>query len=355
MGGHMKSSACETEAIFAELQKIMKLLPRKQQLELACHIEYCLRELKHLIAEAPTGVGKTIAYLIPAILLSLKTKKKVIISTSSKTLQKQLVDVDLPNLQKILPFEFLLSLGSDNYICDSRMSQGHQLGFFGNSDDIDALEKIAVLRRKNPEATFLDCEFSVPDSLKKRICRDSHACSSKCQLKESCTYMMTAKKYRDAHILVTNHHKTLHLLKNSSKKLDDTEAIIFDECHNLEDTATIVFSNDISGKDVITAIKELYDQRSEGGLLGRVRVSRELKDAAIKAIRSVVERIYELHETAIHTLKDIGQDLADEDLECLKQLQSSLIHLSSILQKCKVDLLIQYSAQFVIFHEHSPV
>ena len=92
----MKMAVCESEAILAELRKIIKLMPRQQQIELACYIEYCFLNAHHLIAEAPTGVGKTLAYLIPAILLALRSNKKVIISTSSKALQKQLVEEDLP-------------------------------------------------------------------------------------------------------------------------------------------------------------------------------------------------------------------------------------------------------------------
>lgn len=341
----MKLDTCETEAIFEKLQKIMNLMPRNQQLELACYIEHCLREKKHLIAEAPTGVGKTFAYLIPAILFALKTKKKVIISTSGKTLQKQLADEDLPKLQQILPLVFSLGLGSENYICDLRMSQGFQLGLFGTSEDLSVLEKLAALRRANREATFLDCEFHVPKSLKQRICRDSHACVAKCHLKPQCAYLLTALKNRDAHIIVTNHYKTLHLIKNGSRNLDNVGAIVFDECHNLEETATAVFGERLESRDVVMAIKELYDERSRSGVLSKARLPHDQRDASSKAVRTVMERLYDLHEVA----KNEDQNLSEADAESLKELQSSFMMLDNLLQKSKVDVLQLHAARLADF------
>lgn len=341
----MERSDCETEAIFDELGKKFKLMPRKQQMELACHIEYCLQSKKHIIAEAATGVGKTFAYLIPAILLALKTGKKVIISTSGKTLQKQLVDLDLPKLRQIIPFEFSLSLGSENYFCDLRLSQGLQLGLFDTNKDVAVLENIAGLRRKNPEATILDCEFKVPETMMQGISRDANICTAKCLSAKRCAYMMAARKHRNAHVLVANHHKTLHLIKNSSKSLDNVAAIIFDECHNLAETATVVFSDSITSKDVMTTLKDLYYQRQESGILTKLRMSREQQNAQIKAVKAVVERIYLLHETG----KNTEQDVRDLDIECLKEVQSSLVQLGNILQRAKVDVLAPYIVRIANF------
>ena len=112
--------------IFSEnglLSKSRNFEFRPQQQEMAIGVARALEEERHLVVEAGTGVGKSLAYLVPSILYALEQKKKAIISTQTINLQDQLIYKDLPILQKILPVEFEAALmkGRQNYLCPRRL------------------------------------------------------------------------------------------------------------------------------------------------------------------------------------------------------------------------------------------
>src|SRR3954462_185720 len=101
---------------------------RPQQQEMAVAVAEALEEERHLVVEAGTGVGKSLAYLVPAILYALDQKKKAIISTHTINLQEQLLYKDIPILQKVLPVEFDAALmkGRQNYVCPLRLERALQ-------------------------------------------------------------------------------------------------------------------------------------------------------------------------------------------------------------------------------------
>src|ERR1700710_2045121 len=98
---------------------------RPQQMEMACAVESALSEKSHLMVEAGTGVGKSFAYLLPAIDYAVKNKKRIVISTHTISLQEQLMDKDIPLLQSVYPDEFsaVLVKGRGNYLCRRRLDQ----------------------------------------------------------------------------------------------------------------------------------------------------------------------------------------------------------------------------------------
>src|SRR3954470_20682510 len=101
---------------------------RPQQQEMAVAVAEALEEERHLVVEAGTGVGKSLAYLVPAILFALEQKKKAIISTHTINLQEQLLYKDIPILEKVLPVEFKAALmkGRQNYVCPHRLQRALQ-------------------------------------------------------------------------------------------------------------------------------------------------------------------------------------------------------------------------------------
>src|SRR5450755_527399 len=103
---------------------------RPQQQDMAVAVARALEEERHLVVEAGTGVGKSIAYLAPAILFAIREKKKAVISTHTINLQEQLVHKDIPILKKILPIEFEAALlkGRHNYLCPRRLERALQQG-----------------------------------------------------------------------------------------------------------------------------------------------------------------------------------------------------------------------------------
>src|SRR5712664_1724836 len=118
-------------AFFSEhgpLSKAKNFEFRLQQQEMAAAVATALEEKRHLVVEAGTGVGKSLAYLRPAILLAIEQHKKAIVSTHTINLQEQLLDKDIPILKKVLPIEFEAALmkGRQNYLCPRRLERALQ-------------------------------------------------------------------------------------------------------------------------------------------------------------------------------------------------------------------------------------
>src|SRR5438034_7050628 len=116
---------------------------RPEQLEMAAAVERAFREGHHLLVEAGTGVGKSFAYLLPAIDWAVKNKKRIVISTHTISLQEQLIDKDIPLLQSVYPDEFtaVLVKGRSNYLCRRRLEQtrGRQNYLFDHDKQLESL------------------------------------------------------------------------------------------------------------------------------------------------------------------------------------------------------------------------
>src|ERR1700710_1473778 len=119
---------------------------RPQQLEMASAVETAIDEGRHLMVEAGTGVGKSFAYLLPAIDYAVRKKKRVVISTHTISLQEQLIDKDIPLLRSVYPDEFtaVLVKGRSNYLCKRRLEQsrGRQHLLFEADEQYESLEMI---------------------------------------------------------------------------------------------------------------------------------------------------------------------------------------------------------------------
>src|SRR5207248_489133 len=116
---------------------------RPQQLEMAAAVESAFRDKRHLLVEAGTGVGKSFAYLLPAIDYAVRNKKRVVISTHTISLQEQLIEKDIPLIQAIYPDEFtaVLVKGRGNYLCKRRLGQTRirQQMLFDSHDQLESL------------------------------------------------------------------------------------------------------------------------------------------------------------------------------------------------------------------------
>src|SRR5215213_1168294 len=116
---------------------------RPQQLEMASAVGRAMADGRHLLVEAGTGVGKSFAYLLPAIDYAVKNKKRVVISTHTIALQEQLIDKDIPLLRAIYPNEFsaVLVKGRSNYLCKRRLEQtrGRQSYLFDHEQQLESL------------------------------------------------------------------------------------------------------------------------------------------------------------------------------------------------------------------------
>lgn len=260
---------------------------REGQIAMAAKITDAFEQNKHLIVEAGTGTGKTLAYLIPAIAASLKTKKRIIISTGTKNLQEQLMEKDIPFLQKILPKKFTAAYmkGRSNYACLYRVKKAENQPILEGLDEIDYFDEV---RRWTYETSTGDRRelVNLPENLSfwSRINAKSEICiGQKCPDFEPCFITRMRVRAEDADILIVNHHlffADLNVRGNQfGKVIPDYGAVIFDEAHLIEDIAADYFGFQVSNFQIDELVRD-----SDNLPITDAIVTRDLTKLAAKII-----------------------------------------------------------------------
>lgn len=278
------------------LSKISGFETRPEQFQMAHAIAEALEEEKHLVVEAGTGVGKSLAYLIPAVLYAVSSRHKAIICTHTITLQEQLLYKDLPLLQKILgiPFDAVLLKGRQNYLCPARlhraMSHAHDL-FAG--DVLPELERIRAWSETTRDGTLSDLSPEPDPQLWAQVCSDRSLCSPKTCGKDSrCFYQAARRRALAADVLILNHTLFFTLLEDSN----DTETgylfphdfVIIDEAHTIENIASHHLGITVSQYGLKQLLHRLYHPRTHKGIFQQLK--------ATKAITTTTEILAELDE-----------------------------------------------------------
>ncbi|MFH1875928.1 MAG: helicase C-terminal domain-containing protein [Candidatus Omnitrophota bacterium] len=229
---------------------------------------------KHLLVEAGTGVGKSIAYLLPFIKWTVEKDKKVVISTYTKTLQEQLTKKDLPQLKSILgmDFNFALCLGAANYLCLRRLTQNACLDIFSTDRDKNDMQRLQEWSRNTQAGLRTELNFTPAQSVWEKICRESDLClGKKCSFRKNCFYYKAKAKEYKAHILVTNHHLFFANIASGGAVLPVFDAIVFDEAHTLEQVATAYLGREISNFKIKYLFDALFNPQTGKGLLWGMR------------------------------------------------------------------------------------
>ena len=255
-------------------QKLGSFEFRPQQLEMAQAVAASLEEGHHLMVEAGTGTGKSLAYLIPAVLWALQNETRVIVSTYTKTLQEQIVNQDIPFLRDVLglPFKYSLCLGSENYLSLRRMKRASQTHLFGNVEEDEQLNEIFHWAGRTESGFRNDLPFEPAPSVWEEVGRQKDLCMGKqCETFNSCFYFKERRKWFGAHILIVNHHLFFANVANSGAVLPRYDAVIFDEAQNLEEAATSFLGLDISNSGLFYFLDRLYNAKTKRGTLTRLR------------------------------------------------------------------------------------
>ena len=264
---------------------------RPQQVQMAATVQAALREKHHLMVEAGTGVGKSFAYLLPAIDFAVRNKKRVVISTHTIALQEQLIEKDIPLLQAIYPDEFtaVLVKGRGNYLCKRRLAQarGRQGMLFDEARQLESLRAIESWATTTTDGSLSDLP-GLPDSqVWDRVCAEHGNClGKKCDFYEECFWQAAKRRMQSGTILVTNHalfFSDLALRAAGVNYLPKYDAVILDEAHTVEDVAGSHFGLNVSESGIRYQLRMLYDVRRGRGLL-TVHGS-----CANNAIRDIVE------------------------------------------------------------------
>ena len=282
---------------------------RQEQLQMAHEVARAFTASDHLIVEAGTGVGKSFAYLVPAISLALKAEQKVVISTNTISLQEQLITKDIPFLQRVLPRDFnvVLAKGRRNYLSRRRLKNlmNYERGLFDTHEEVEEVADIEEWVNLTVDGSRADLSWQPQSQVWNKVASDRDDCLGRnCETYDTCFYFNARREMHNADLLIVNHHllfSDLAIRKDSEASmsvLPDYEYLIIDEAHHLEATATNHASIDFSNTRVKWLLDSLYNERNQEGLARRfaspqlelqVATAREQANVLFREIAEVMQ------------------------------------------------------------------
>ena len=235
--------------------------PRRSQTEMAKAIAQAIADQKTLIAEAGTGTGKTFAYLVPALLWGGKT----IVSTGTKNLQDQLFLRDIPTVRAALraPVSVALLKGRSNYVCHYHLERTLQNGRMTSREDVGNLREISRFIKMTTSGDKAELS-KVPENalIWNLVTSTRDTCmGTECQYYQDCFVMKARREAQQADVVVVNHHLFFAdvALKDTgvAELLPSANTIIFDEAHQLPDTATLFFGQTVSTSHILELCRDV--------------------------------------------------------------------------------------------------
>lgn len=321
-------------------------VPRQAQIELATAVEQACADGAMLIAEAGTGTGKTFAYLIPA----LRFGGKVLISTGTRTLQDQLFHRDLPEVQRLLGVPAVVALlkGRSNYICLQALEDTAESGWFQSKDEAAQVEQVLQFVRRSRRGDRSELSAIPEDApVWGRLVSTRESCrGSECAHYEECYVMKARREAAQADVVVVNHALFLADLalreEGITDLLPETDLVIFDEAHQLPQSASRFFSESVS----LTQLQEW----SREALAAALKHSPESADWSAWA-RDIEASLRALRQACAAVEQAPGQRLALQALPesetydaCLQQALEALARLGQgirAVQERHPDLEVQ--------------
>ncbi|MBU1426669.1 MAG: ATP-dependent DNA helicase [Gammaproteobacteria bacterium] len=244
----------EVERFFSEQSplatEVASFRPRAQQRDMALAVAEAIRDNAILVAEAGTGTGKTFAYLVPALLAG----GKVVISTGTKNLQDQLFQKDLPMVRDALkaPVSVALLKGRSNYVCHYHLALAQSNGLFKTREDVKHLAKIVTytkVTQSGDKSGLADVPENAPIWMHVTSTRDN-CLGQECPNHGECFVLKARKEAMEADVVVVNHHLFFAdvMLRDEgvAELLPACNTVIFDEAHQLPETASLFFGESVS-------------------------------------------------------------------------------------------------------------
>ncbi len=278
---------------------------RPEQLQMAEAVGRAIRAKRHLVVEAGTGVGKSFAYLVPAILAAVGEYKelqkasdkpdekprfpRVVISTHTITLQEQLIYKDLPLLQSVIPQEFtaVLVKGRSNYLSLRRMENAvsRSASLFHAPEEYDQMRELLSWSKKTGDGSLSDLNFRPIGAVWDEMASDSGNCMGRnCPTYKDCFYYAARRRAQNANLLVVNHalfFSDLALRRQQASILPDYDIVVLDEAHTVEAVAGDHLGLSVTSGQVEYVLTRLYNDRNNRGLL----VYNKLVDAQKEVLR----------------------------------------------------------------------
>jgi ATP-dependent DNA helicase DinG len=293
---------------------------RPQQQQMAVAVARALQNRQHLAVEAGTGVGKSLAYLIPAILFAVAAKKKAVVSTHTINLQEQLTQKDLPMLAQVLPvkFNFTMLKGRANYLCTRRLQKAmQQSGHLFTSSEADELQRIYEWSKTTDDGSLSDFEIEPDPKVWAQVCSERGLCSPKvCGFPSDfakdhpvCFFQRARNRILASDVLVLNHTLFFTLLGGIDEELDGgilfkNDFVIFDEAHQMESVASRHIGLSVSSGQMRYALQRLWNPRTEKGLLATLR-----KGDAVKLVAQLLSESDDFFANVETACEEIQQTL----------------------------------------------
>ena len=270
--------------------------PRESQQAMADAVEEAIADGHSLIAEAGTGTGKTFAYLVPA----LRSGKRVIVSTGTKTLQDQLFHRDLPRVREVLGARLRTSLlkGRANYICLYRLDQTHKEGRLASREQASHLQATRAWAQRTSSGDrgeFADVPEDSP--LWPRVTSTAENCvGAECPMFADCFVVKARRAAQEADVVVVNHHLLFADLaikqEGFGEILPGANAFILDEAHQIPELAGQFFSNSVTSRQITELASDaLAECGAVSGALASLREPIEAITPAVKKVRHSLDRL----------------------------------------------------------------
>lgn len=340
---------------------------RESQLEMALAVYESLMSKTHIFIEAPTGVGKTFAYLVPAILISKKYNRKAVVSTNTINLQDQIILKDIPLLEKVFPFKFRSAIlkGKNNYVCPNRLKKALQnhLKLF---EDYELSELLRIFEwvEKTKDGTLSDIKFKVDFNIWSFVCAENGICTNKTCGSSSdtnCFYKRAKDRLNNCELLIVNHYLLLNLMalieeeKEIKGYLYDNDFVIFDEGHSLEAAVSEYTTQTVSREMLKYTLFRIYNPQKKKGLLVNynglhiIPTILDLLDATQEFFTSLRrEAFFNYNSLHANTVRYFKNNLIKNTLDSL--LEKLVVQLKGLTVFCKdeIDLnqLNYYIAKF---------
>jgi predicted DnaQ family exonuclease/DinG family helicase len=278
---------------------------RSGQLEMAQSVMCAFEKDEFLLVEAGTGVGKSLAYLVPGLLYSKKSGKKVVVSTNTKNLQEQLLFKDIPLLAQTIDTDFSATLvkGRENYLCRRKwqelmehfMLKQASVPFTQNEAYQLIFIYLWVLYTQTGDISENSSYQPSQSYIWKRISSDRHLCHGrKCGFYDKCFLMNVRSRADKANILIINHSLLFSDFQMEQPSLGEVEYLVFDEAHNLLASAPDYLGFSMSFIDLMSFLNSVYSVRKElqTGMMHKLKVATKksvLSDAQIEQIVNIID------------------------------------------------------------------
>lgn len=248
---------------------------RPQQQRMAKIVGKALETTRAVVIEAATGVGKSLAYLLPSVIFALEQKRKAIITTHTINLQEQLIHKDLPIVQKLAPRSFRAELlkGRGNYLCPQRLERSLKGApdLFTSSEQAE-LQLIWEWSQKTQDGSLSDLPFTPTPKVWSLVCSEAHVCTPRRCGSTRCYYQAVRRRMAEADVLVMNHSLFFTMLSSSEETLPEdanflfpNDFLIVDEAHTIENVASRAYGLHVSESSIRFELQRLYNPKTRKG------------------------------------------------------------------------------------------